>query len=387
MPVKITKGKVLGGFGLVAGGVLAVGLSFSSADDNDGTTIKIGEAWDNFVTSEPRVETSHANRAAYATTVRNPLNIPAGEVEATSVVKESRVPVYMDDIKFDVVGRLHYSNGLYSRNCTATLSDVQGYDVKSGAPLVLSAGHCMLDDSHKFLPIENFTFVMNYIDTNGQLVEFASRLDEASALKIKKEGIDLAAFTLRTPIPEGLSIAVAIPNDHFKIGEVVSAIGYSADKDGAHIDNCKITLVKTKWVGNTCDVTSGASGGPLVMTSNGNSFEYSAIAMGIAPDKMTFHSRITSEFLDGVPFLEREGGQSSVSVQSQQLSHTCLEVTADRLNLRDGPGAEFNVVGKAYKGDQTVELGRSGNWSVIKLEDNRSAYLHSGFAHRFPCSF
>jgi V8-like Glu-specific endopeptidase len=381
--MKITKGRLIVGFG---GAVVAAGLSFFSGDvpDNDG--VNWGETWKDFVSSGPEVETNRANREAYAATVRNPLNIPAGEAGATSVVYESRVPVYMDDVKFDVVGRLQYSDGTYVSRCTATLSDVRGYEVTSGASLGLSAAHCMLDDDHKFLPIGNFTFVMNYVDTNGQLVEFSSKLAEASALEIKEDGIDLAAFTLQTPVPDGLSLAVAIPDYNFSINEAVSAIGYSADKNGAYIDNCNTSFVNTNLTENTCDVTSGASGGPLVTVSNTKSFEYGAIAMGIAPNKMTFHSRITSEFLDDVSFLEREGAQSSVSVQAQRPSRQCVEVTASMLNIRDGRSSEFNVIAKAERGSQFVELDRVGSWSKIQLPDiNRSAYVHNGHTRSYDC--
>ena len=363
---------------LVCSFAAVFGLPFFPSDIPENEGVSLGDAWKDFITAEPAVETSRANRAAYAKTVRNPLNIPAGEAGATSVVYESRDPVYMDDMKFDVVGRLEYRYGTYSGGCTATLSDVKGYDVKNGAPLVLSAAHCMLDDNHNFLPLENFTFVMNYVGTNGQLVEFSSKLNEASALEVKEEGIDLAAFTLKTPAPDGLSLAVAVPNYNFRTNEFVSAIGYSADKEGAHIDDCKITFVDTKLVENTCDITSGASGGPLITVSNPNSFQYSAIAMGVTPSKMTFHSNITSEFLDGAPFLQR--------VTSRERSRQCLEVTASMLNVRDGRSSEFNVIAKAERGAQFVELDRIGNWSKVKLPDtNRSAYIHNGHARSYSC--
>ena len=42
-----------------------------------------------------------------------------------------------------------------------------------------------------------------------------------------------------------------------------------------------------------------------------------------------------------------------------------IYVTGDALNIRSGPGTDYNVLGQAYYGDSLVVLGKEGTWHLI----------------------
>lgn len=394
--MKITKGKAYGGFGLAAAAAVAVavGLSLSSGDEPNVEPPRMGEGWKQVepevVPQSPVVETNRANRAAYARTVRNPLNLKAGPVEATSVVHESREPMYMDDPRFDALGRLNVRGW---GGCTATLSTIGGYSVVGGNSVIFTAGHCVLDENHEFLPVGNMRFYSQYVDTNGNLKTFEARVVDGVG-RDKENDLDVAVLLLDRKAPEGMILPKVLPNGDFYRGQTVDSVSYPGDKAGAYIDNdCKVVGLNPYQVLNFCDISSGASGSPLVTSLNGNSFTFSAVSSAVegSGKRRSVHSKIPFKFLNHVHFLKRGGEENAPSARAREVpkpsSRQCVEVTSGMLHIRDGRSTEFNVIAKAERGAQFIELDRVGNWSKIQLPDNtnRSAYVHNGHTRRVPC--
>ncbi len=57
------------------------------------------------------------------------------------------------------------------------------------------------------------------------------------------------------------------------------------------------------------------------------------------------------------------------------------EVTADRLNVRGGPGVEFGKLkwGPLKKGDMVEMISRDGNWALVSNSSGRRGYVHTAF--------
>ena len=395
--------------GTFAAGVVATGLMFLNSNSlgfQDGSKDKSDNWWSDFTFSEPdvsSVETNRLNRAAYANVVRNPLDFKAQTFKTTSVIHESRTPIFLDDPKYDAVGRLllmDETNTYTVASCTATISTIDGY--QADQDIITSSGHCFDKDdipqnsisSGNYYPIGRFLFVTDYIDTDGRLQRFTSALTTASV--VFSETRDLAVAALEQDVPDGMIKGRVIPDFRYQINDLVSAPGFSGDKVGLHTDNCKVKAIHRSEVRNTCDIQVGASGGPLETSPDVQKIIYGAVLSsynyGQGSDYLTTHSLITSEFLDHVGFLEGEDGKPSVLTQESprmvsSSSRQCVKITAnDEINIRDGRSTDFNVIARAVQGAEFVELDRVGNWSKIQLPDtNRSAYIHNGYAHRFPC--
>ncbi len=56
------------------------------------------------------------------------------------------------------------------------------------------------------------------------------------------------------------------------------------------------------------------------------------------------------------------------------------------LNLRNGPGVNFDVVQRMYPGDKLTVVDSSGKWKKVVLENGVSGWAHSGYMVRQPPS-
>jgi hypothetical protein len=393
--MKITKGKLLGVFGGVA---VAVGLSYSSSDgfSTPGQNLTEGSDGaeplnvnDDLIAASvamfksPAVETNIVNRAAYATTIRNPYDIDARENVVSSVVHEDRVPVSLEDPRFDPIGRLVLKSGdQVFAHCSATLAVALEYEVLNNMPTVYSSGHCFKNKKTEvyYQDSYNMYFAMDYIDINGVEQTFETLIRERPHLMYELDGLhDLAVVQLSNDVPEGMPRAIISVDHDFINGDEINCVGFSADKQGLyqHTDAI-INQVWSNKVRSNCDLSQGASGAPVIVSLAATLIVAGVNSSIVKGDKWVFHDPVTSEFLDGAPFLQR--------VTSRERSRQCLEVTASMLNVRDGRSSEFNVIAKAERGAQFVELDRIGNWSKVKLPDtNRSAYIHNGHARSYSC--
>jgi len=61
------------------------------------------------------------------------------------------------------------------------------------------------------------------------------------------------------------------------------------------------------------------------------------------------------------------------------LAYYTAKITADSVNLRSGPGTNFEILRKINKGELVLVLGKKLDWYKIELPRNTRAFIHSEF--------
>ena len=58
-----------------------------------------------------------------------------------------------------------------------------------------------------------------------------------------------------------------------------------------------------------------------------------------------------------------------------------MVVTADRLNVRTGPGTDFPVVRQMLRGTQVLTVGEpeAGGWAEVRFSDGKRGYVASPY--------
>lgn len=81
-----------------------------------------------------------------------------------------------------------------------------------------------------------------------------------------------------------------------------------------------------------------------------------------------------------------DGMEQTISVQLDALSHDSRErvyLVADRaVNLRTGPGPEYDVLDVLLRNQKVAQIGTSGEWTNVEYFDHVANELKRGWAHR-----
>lgn len=56
-----------------------------------------------------------------------------------------------------------------------------------------------------------------------------------------------------------------------------------------------------------------------------------------------------------------------------------VETARTRLNIRNGAGTQYRIIGKADKGDEVVILEEAGQWYAVMLKDGTQGYAHGDY--------
>ncbi|HPC84076.1 MAG TPA: SH3 domain-containing protein [Thermoanaerobaculaceae bacterium] len=63
-----------------------------------------------------------------------------------------------------------------------------------------------------------------------------------------------------------------------------------------------------------------------------------------------------------------------------------VRVSGTTLNVREGAGTSFKVVGKAARGERLLVLGEEGDWLEVRLTPERTGWVHGKYVRREePC--
>ncbi|HPD83246.1 MAG: SH3 domain-containing protein [Alphaproteobacteria bacterium] len=371
---------------------------------------------------------------------RNPGNRTARSAPYDSVgpVDERRA-VTLGEREYDSVVQMETPFGL----CTATISNIGGFESREQGTIITTAAHCLdiTDSNHNIIgqvEPEDITFKGSYLDNSGRLQEFTLRGDEAWQNPLYKENIaadqellretgytdvilegDTAVVFSKDVLPDGVKPARILTADfetatqlrdsvweaHDNGIEVpVTVVGHSADKPylTTH-ENAKVTFGDYDGINTESDIVPGASGGPvfvskgenqpIALTENG---EPMVLAVNsTVTDKTDFsrHAYFDENALQTVPFLKPEGTSSDeICVQTG-------EVTASSLNIRVGPGIEFQKLARepgqddsalpmgskvSIYGETRNELGQE--WGLVATSEGRTGYvsMNSDYINRGP---
>ena len=71
--------------------------------------------------------------------------------------------------------------------------------------------------------------------------------------------------------------------------------------------------------------------------------------------------------------------QGTVEVASVNVGGNQRRVTADRVNVRQGPGVDFGVLGQVDAGDVTEVLEEDGGWVRVRIPDGAVGWMSARF--------
>lgn len=206
------------------------------------------------------------------------LALPVSAQENSSLSRLST----RDQIRgWEAVGRVDVAEGGF---CTGTLI---------ATDLVLTAGHCVLEEDGSPIAAERISFRAGLADgTSIARSDVARtvtdprylRLDPAPPEQLK---IDLALLQLATPIPSAVAapFTVALPSE----GDEVSVVSYAAGRDQALSWQklCRIVARQDGLIAVDCEVSFGSSGAPVLDRSGYRARIVSIISAGYAQDGKT----------------------------------------------------------------------------------------------------
>lgn len=163
--------------------------------------------------------------------------------------------------EWQAVGRVTIE-GLARSLCTGTLI----------APdTVVTAAHCVTTETGQPVPFYKLNFVAGWHDgqhAGGAVSSFVRVHEEyadipgATRTRISKFATDLAVITLKTPLQGVTPIPVSPTSEP---NGAVAVLGYQHDRREVLTDyvGCQGAPVSEQFLGLTCAVVSGTSGGPV----------------------------------------------------------------------------------------------------------------------------
>ncbi len=71
------------------------------------------------------------------------------------------------------------------------------------------------------------------------------------------------------------------------------------------------------------------------------------------------------------------------STKSEIVMGDEIQVTADVLNIRTGPGKRFRVIGQLYRGDVAIVSDKDKHWYYVTLKDNSTGWILSRYTRYY----
>lgn len=294
--------------------------------------------------------------------------------KATSVIHlDNRIMVPLSEELYDPVGRIRSSVEF----CTGTIVEIAGYTSEN--PLVWTAGHCP-----NKVTAESILFETIGVDTNGEPFVYQSQVLRSEI--IFNNMTDIGLLELAEPLPPELKPALLIPNYNFDINMPITIAGYPSDRlaDGltAHF-NCYILgqaknneLISYLGTYSNCDVSSGASGSPVIIDQRDRLIIGGTISgVIISPDSAwSLLFKAPDNFFNNVDFIKRDDEKNCVAAS-----------VSNTLNVRTGMGTEFQRIAFVNNGDVMQEIINLGEWSNVKLESGIQGFVANEFTTPTPC--
>lgn len=257
--------------------------------------------------------------------------------------------------------------------CTATISTIEGFELRGSGTLISTAAHCLESEGVSRSP-EDIIFVGSYYNEYGQYREFvlpayeiwinplyeegrlarAQYLNDNRRLPVERVGADTALIYTSVEFPVQINpahiLTVSYVDAQHRAARYsedspsyITVVGHSSDKPYLTVhQNAPIVSGAVNSFVSEADVVSGASGGPAFVALGEDgapiSFNQSGQALMIAVNshiyvggKRMYHAYFDPVSLEGVPFLRRSDmPRNEYCVQSG-------EVLASRLNIRVAP--------------------------------------------------
>lgn len=144
---------------------------------------------------------------------------------------------------------------------------------------VLTAAHCVVNpDSRRIAPFHRVRFRAGLHDGEEVASSFAARIDvhpryldalnDKATLPLDLFEYDVALVSLKHPMPQLMQAHVSMVQD---MSGAVSVLGYQKDSKEVLVDyvGCAVILRDPRFLGLSCAVQSGTSGGPVLKQIDG----------------------------------------------------------------------------------------------------------------------
>lgn len=306
--------------------------------------------------------------------------------------------------------------------CTATIVDIDGYTVKDQGLVLATAGHCVTEldlVKGKYLGFKNPQEIYlkgSYLES-GRYEEFSLPANQIWVNPLFMENNlvnkdydlegDTALIYSKFPTPEEVIPAVVYPFAMTESMDILSSLdeiyyrgnlpivtvgGHSSDKPylTTH-ERAEIVWGDYDGLGSLADIVPGASGGPVFMAS----IEYpvvkdsegrpillavnSTLDLNDEGGETARHSFFSQGTMNMVPFL-------IPTAHSQ--NEKCLQVIADHLNIRVGPGVDYQPLA-VMEGQTSSMLSKDSlltvhdmaknhlgqTWALVTTSEGRTGYV------------
>ncbi|NCO02935.1 MAG: hypothetical protein GW903_01945 [Alphaproteobacteria bacterium] len=255
----------------------------------------------------------------------------------------------LNDI-FDTVGRLLASGSA----CTFTKIDMAHFTPLNGGNVLLTAMHCLPKNDSTSISVQG-----EYVDDLGNEVTYQASVTEVWKHPFYNDYRQIvgAEDSLYTPydiallyVPAGTPLdnvepAIFHPYNfeqseyNNRAGMRVASVGYSADFNALAWDpDCQIEVDRYQDVISNCDITSGASGGPVadILTQASTKLNVHFVNGGASTGTdSALHSYLDERFVNTVEFVtsDRDNTLTCATVNT---------MTSQRRYM--GPGTEYQVL-------------------------------------------